>query len=207
VPEFDFYTTLDEHIRMLEAILEENQLRFAFDEWYPSPSCPTYAEVNAALAAKIRGGSSRMYLLGDFTTKGLFFNRHDEGDLAGWHKINISRLGPLIDFSLPGWFIEEGIRRITNGNLHHPAEYWNADITECFEASEAVRAAYAGIKRTLKKWVKRVDFHAPIWVSQPALDLARSCKATLLVNGDWVCGPPGQLSIQRRPQVGVTRTV
>jgi hypothetical protein len=144
-------------------------------------------------------------LAGEFTTRELYFSRQPEGDRAGWYSINISRLGPLMDFSFPGWFLEDGVRRIGNGNLHHPSEYWDADLTECVKASEAVRAAYAGIKRTLKKWVKRVDFPVPIWVSQAALELGQSCEATLLVNGDWVCGRPGQLSIQRRSQVNDKR--
>jgi hypothetical protein len=186
---------------MLNAVIQENSLKFAVDQWYPTPDCPMYSEADEALMERIFANRRRVYLVGNFTTHGLYFVKQDTGERAGWYDTNISRLGPLIELSFPTWFLEDDLRRITNGNLHHPSEYWNSDLTECVKASEAVRAAYTGIKRTLKKWVKRVDFHAPIWVSQPALDLARSCRATVLVNGYWVCGPPGKLSIQRRPQV------
>jgi hypothetical protein len=189
MPEFSFYCAKDDHARLLSTVLSDNHLRFIPDTLHSYPVGDSFESVTAVSLSSLLEGSRSLFLVGEFTSNGIPFKRAAYGPKAGYYTVDESGMGPVIRFTFPTWFIEDGVFRVVPGHIQYHASYTDTSTEESYPASAALRTAYGKVKTTLQASLQRITFASQIWITPLALSLMGERRVAILDSGKWVTGP------------------
>jgi len=179
--EFHFFASANDVEGIFASLSERGDLRFIPARSYPTDQ---YISLKGVRTETERALSQNRcwYITGSFTKEPVYMQKIADSHFSIGEQYD----GPVISLRMPPLNrIEDGKHRFVNGNLSHPREYWDRQITSARRVPLDVKSAYADIIKTIKLHLLRRKFGKNIWIGRSASKMIDDEKALIRINGHW----------------------
>lgn len=179
--DFTFYINEADRDSILQALLEETNLKITPNINHPTPFPESFRTLTPELVRCLEINPC-CYISGPFSTHAIQTVEMEKGAYAGSYVVAENKGGPLLKLSLVTQRIEGVCKYLAPSHLTHAAKFWNEESTQLISPSEELKASFKFVRDLLMRHCKKTKTPS-VCVGLSALRDFESGEMRLLVNG------------------------